>query len=249
MPGPLAPKEKEVTTCHWKAATTVPQAAWNPLKSCIQALTPAHPGTWCCPGTFPRSLPCDLYPQVSGHLDPFSPWALPERGFCFKQTAVNMEHLSNPGCPGCKPRVFWWESAHRIISQSVHNSWYHSQMLNFWTMVDLESTKDRALSRKNVSSGMFRAHLATQNHRAWSHRKKTKHIREMVVFLWFPLFTSSPPCVLHMIELLKHPLAAYTSWNGRWGNEALTNCVAIVPTVSPVPKIQKKIQSSSNPPS
>ena len=47
---PTGSKRKEVTTCHWKAATTVPQAAWNPLKSCIQALTPAHPGTWCCPG-------------------------------------------------------------------------------------------------------------------------------------------------------------------------------------------------------
>ena len=59
------------------------------LKS-IEILHPSPDPTWYCPGTFPRSLPCDLYPQVSGHLGPFSQsWALPERGFCFKQPAVN----------------------------------------------------------------------------------------------------------------------------------------------------------------
>ena len=35
-----------VTTCHKLPQVTPPR------------------GTWCCPGTFPRSWPCDLYPQV-----------------------------------------------------------------------------------------------------------------------------------------------------------------------------------------
>lgn len=111
------------------------------LKS-IEILHPSPDPTWCCPRTFPRSLPCDLYPQVSGHLGPFSPWALPERGFCFKQTAVNktMEKYAkarkNSHATSFKhfqTSVFWWvkvpTDAHRI--QICANSWYHSQMLIF----------------------------------------------------------------------------------------------------------------------